>query len=102
MKRLWKNKACKVKVKQLSGELSTSRTSNRVPYFLSGPGPLQNIGEQAALPLHSLLLLFFWSKPERHMWEARGGRESVSMSEKKSYTIFFSLSRRKQNRKRMA
>lgn len=81
-----------MKVKQLSGELSISRTSNRVPYFLSGPGPLQNIGEQAALPLHSLLLLFFWSEPERHMWAARGGRESVSMSETKKVTLYFSVS----------
>lgn len=95
MKRLLKNKTCKVKVKQLSGELSISRTSNRVPYFLSGPGPLQNIGEQAALPLHSLLLLFFWSEPERHMWAARGGRESVSMSETKKLHYIFQSQQKK-------
>lgn len=58
-----------MKVKQLSREVSISRTSNRVS---SGPGSLQSISEQALLPSYSFLLLFSWSEPERHTGDGEG------------------------------
>lgn len=92
MKRLWKNKACKMKVKQLSRELDISRTSNKVSYFPFGPGPLHNICGQSELPSHSALLLFSWTEPEWHTWE-----KCIHIRKKPQNMIFVSLSRRKQN-----
>lgn len=64
---LWKKKACKMRVKQLSTKLDICRTSNKVSYLLFGPGPLHDICDQAELPSHNPLLLFSWSEPESHI-----------------------------------
>lgn len=93
MKRLWKNKACKMKVKQLSRELDISWTSNKVSYFPFGPGPLHDICGQAEWPSHSPLLLFSWHEPERHTWG-----KCIHVRKKRQNMIFVSLSRKKKNK----